>query len=490
VAGTARQSVSDDYEQRLAEGRRLAQLGIAKSLERLAYTNRHEVSVTSEHGRVELARDVVGDEDVEEMKEQQLKVVFCDGDPAGAQLNISMCAFTSAKNLTRFDVLAWNPLGHTVDTLLRVPVSGDDGWQAKLGDESLEMQLVALDALSLSLSGLYVNSFGLNEEALVAEKAKFTNEATHVMFIRVQLPPVGYAAVQVSRSGSSIKAAVDAHKQHDANRASERSVERSVEKPDTVVENDMFKVQFEPETGALASVLNKASGVQIDMDISWGYYVGSRGGCTKEGVVAPAPDCDIQTSGAYIFRPNVTTLFPPRDDDNYAFVESNAKLIIENEIIRGELVIEVRQRVAQWASHVIRLVAGQPFIEVEWTAGPIPRHVFHQEGKLNENEDESGKELVIKYSTSVRNDGVFETDSNGLEMLSRRVNKRDPGFGGLLVNEVVAGNYYPVNSIISVEDQNAQVVVVTDRTQGGTSRGQGELELMVHRRLLVDDGRG
>eukprot|EP01047_Picozoa_sp_COSAG01_P086981 COSAG01_NODE_19809_length_988_cov_0.947132_2_plen_78_part_01 len=38
----------------------------------------------------------------------------------------------------------------------------------------------------------------------------------------------------------------------------------------------------------------------------------------------------------------------------------------------GPLVTEIKQTFAEWATHVVRLTKGSPFIEVEWTAGPIP----------------------------------------------------------------------------------------------------------------------
>lgn len=61
--------------------------------------------------------------------------------------------------------------------------------------------------------------------------------------------------------------------------------------------------------------------------------------------------------------------------------------------------------------------------------------------------------------------------------------------------EAVAGNYYPVTTAISIEDAAWRLTVLTDAAQGGTgllkgSEGEGVVELMVHRRLLNDDGRG
>ena len=60
------------------------------------------------------------------------------------------------------------------------------------------------------------------------------------------------------------------------------------------------------------------------------------------------------------------------------------------------------------------------------------------------------------------------------------------------VFEPVAGNYYPVNAFLRMQDKNhnRSVTIITDRSQGGSVIREGEIEIMVHRRLLVDDGRG
>jgi lysosomal alpha-mannosidase len=45
--------------------------------------------------------------------------------------------------------------------------------------------------------------------------------------------------------------------------------------------------------------------------------------------------------------------------------------------------------------------------------------------------------------------------------------------------EPVAANYYPVNSRIFVKDKNLQMTVLNDRSQGGASLIDGQIELMV-----------
>jgi len=98
--------------------------------------------------------------------------------------------------------------------------------------------------------------------------------------------------------------------------------------------------------------------------------------------------------------------------------------------------------------------------------------------------------VVTKYETTLKNDGKFYTDANGRQTLLRKRNHRDTW--QLNVTEPVSGNYYPVNSRIAIEDETAQkmLVVLNDRTQGGASIQDGNIELMIHRRLLYDDAFG
>ena len=51
-------------------------------------------------------------------------------------------------------------------------------------------------------------------------------------------------------------------------------------------------------------------------------------------------------------------------------------------------------------------------------------------------------------------------------------------------------NYYPVSSIIGIESDSGGMYIVNDRAQGGSSLAEGQVELMVHRRIQQDDWRG
>lgn len=45
--------------------------------------------------------------------------------------------------------------------------------------------------------------------------------------------------------------------------------------------------------------------------------------------------------------------------------------------------------------------------------------------------------------------------------------------------EAIAGNYYPINTKIAIEDKTHRLAVLTDRAQGGSSIFDGTCELMV-----------
>ena len=102
-----------------------------------------------------------------------------------------------------------------------------------------------------------------------------------------------------------------------------------------------------------------------------------------------------------------------------------------------------------------------------------------------------GKEVVAKWQAlEFDNDATFYTDSNGLEMQKRVLNKR-PGWT-VDTDQKVSSNYYPINSAIAIRNANSsnQITVMNDRSQGGSVLENGTIELMQNRRLMHDDRRG
>lgn len=82
--------------------------------------------------------------------------------------------------------------------------------------------------------------------------------------------------------------------------------------------------------------------------------------------------------------------------------------------------------------------------------------------------------------------------ANGLQMLSKKLNYRESY--ELHTNQTYSSNYYPITSALVAKDANSdlQITVMNDRSQGGSVglRNNNSIELMQHRRLLIDDSKG
>lgn len=182
---------------------------------------------------------------------------------------------------------------------------------------------------------------------------------------------------------------------------------------------------------------------------------------------------DIRNSGAYIFRPS-------KEEANKVNSENvESTLYLDDKYY---LVQEVHQKFKEsYIDQIIKLDPEKEFVEFEFVVGPIPVY-----------DDMIGKEIVARYTTDLNSKGIFYTDSNGRQLLQRQWNYRPTW--NYQVNEPISGNFYPVNSRIIINDkkQNLEMTILTDRSQGGslTNKHNGSIDLMVHRRLLFDDGFG
>ncbi|KAH0629645.1 hypothetical protein JD844_011874 [Phrynosoma platyrhinos] len=269
-------------------------------------------------------------------------------------------------------------------------------------------------------------------------------DAINELVFQASAPPLGYRTYSISRLAGRDPARFKVLKM--------LRDQPGTEHLSWSIENQHLRVLFDPRTGLLKQIENLDKNISLPVSQNFFWYNASTGNAVNE-----------QASGAYIFRPNTSEPF---------LIAKGANL----NHVKTEVVQEVYQNFSDWCSQVVRLYAGQPYVELEWTVGPIPIR------------DGLGKEIISRFETNLQTDGIFYTDSNGREILERRRNYRTTW--NLSQTEPVAGNYYPVNSRIYIKDQKVQLTVLTDRSQGGSSIFDGSLELMVHRRLLHDDARG
>ena len=258
-------------------------------------------------------------------------------------------------------------------------------------------------------------------------------------------------------SNSDIAEAVESVVTHKRHTRALKAVAEAVEAEELIapaapssIQNDLIKVNLDPTTGLITSVDDIRTGTNYPLVQDWAYYDSYQAGG--------------QASGAYIFR-------PAHEGTNS--LSTSQKLV---NAVNTPQVSEAWVQVTDWIFTIIRLRAGVAGIEFEWTVGPIPV------------DDGQGKEVIIRFNTSIASNATWYTDSNGREFQQRVRNYRptwkwDP-------TQPTAGNYYPVNSVAWLADSKNALVVNNERSQGCSSIVDGSLEFMVHRRITQDDGRG
>ncbi|CAG9577073.1 unnamed protein product [Danaus chrysippus] len=212
------------------------------------------------------------------------------------------------------------------------------------------------------------------------------------------------------------------------------------------ISNEYIKITVDKTTGLLES-FQHADGIKISLSQNFYFYSQTQ---------------QVLQSGAYSFRPEKEKPTPVTDKVTF-------------HTIRGPLVKEIRQRFNDWITQVVRLHRGEEFVEIEWIVGPVPIGT------------DLGKEVVTIYQTNISNNDIFYTDSNSRQMIKRSCWNES---SITQQKKPVSSCYAPITSRICIEGNSSDAMcVLTDRTMGGVGR-DGGIEIMVHRRLLTDDGFG
>jgi len=108
-------------------------------------------------------------------------------------------------------------------------------------------------------------------------------------------------------------------------------------------------------------------------------------------------------------------------------------------------------------------------------------------------EDQQGKDVIVEWSFfGVDFGDKLWYSANGLQMMEKKLNHREQFT--MHTNQTFSSNFYPITSALATRDQETdlQITVMNDRTQSGSAglRGNNNIELMQHRRLLIDDSKG
>lgn len=217
---------------------------------------------------------------------------------------------------------------------------------------------------------------------------------------------------------------------------------------------DRVIVKFDMNAGQIVGLRRASDGSALNITQKFGSYYPSNFG---------------EPSGAYVFRVNSTT------PDLMEKPQSFKMLKRQN----GAL-IEIHQKWSDWIWQTVRVDAKKNYIEFDYLVGPVP--------VSGEAHAPAGREVITRYITNMANEGVFFTDSNGRQLLPRHRLRRPEA-------EQLGGSFFPVVSTMLLRNNSPHrsnksaeaVAVLVDRAQAATSLNEGNLEFLIHRRLLKDD---
>ncbi|PPD76164.1 hypothetical protein GOBAR_DD26911 [Gossypium barbadense] len=349
-------------------------------------------------------------------------------------VNISYCPPTEqdipqGKSLV---VVVYNSLAWNRTDIVRIPVNDTNLVVQDSSGNNIDTQFIALDNVTINVREFYTKAYlGLPSDSV----------PKYWLLFQVSIPALGWNTYFISKGTKKGRGTVGM--------VSAMPQEGTIE-----IGQGNLKMSFSTSSGQLQRMYNSRTGVDVPLQQSYLWYGSSSGGS------------DFQASGAYIFRP---------DGESPTVVSRSVPL----NVTRGPLVDEVYQQFNEWIYQVTRLYKDKEHAEIEFTIGPIPL------------DDGVGKEIITQLTANMVTNKEFYTDSNGRDFLKRVRDFREDW--NLTVTQPVAGNYYPVFMInlgIYTVDKKSELSVLVDRATGGSSIKDGEIELMLHRRMLYDDSRG
>ncbi|XP_026378794.1 probable alpha-mannosidase At5g13980 [Papaver somniferum] len=345
-------------------------------------------------------------------------------------LNISYCPPTEVdlSHGKSFVIVVHNALGWKREDVVRIPVTSESVTVRDSSGREIESQLLPLSSASLNIRNYHIKAY----------LGKFPSDTPkYWLAFSASVPPLGFSTYTVSGTKTG---------------GAGLSKSKSIGHGTLEVGQGNLKLTYDVHQGKFTQYINRRSLVKAPLQQSYSYYTGY-----------DHSDQDPQASGAYVFRPNGTFV-----------LRSGSK--VPATVLQGPVLDEVHQQVNEWIHQITRVYKGKEHAEVEFIVGPIPI------------EDKISKEITTKISTTLKTNKTFYTDSNGRDFI-KRVRDYRPDWE-LQVNQHIAGNYYPINLGIYIEDDKTELSVLVDRSVGGSSLMDGQVELMLHRRLVHDDSRG
>jgi len=383
-----------------------------------------------------------------------------DGEECGL-LNASICAATSDLAPGQSVLVSfWNPLGWPHLARVTLPVPPVQLVTVTVTDASgntLPSQVNSASDATRALRAFYASD-GAGDESLGLDGHSSMPTPDELSFV-VALPPLGMASVVLSASRPLEQLQLTSLPNGAFTGAS------TTDDALPALSAGGLSV-FVDEAGSVTRVVDEVNGAEVALSMSVIAYT------EHDGSDVAGMEDSGQAGGAYIFRPVGAVKYP----------------LVLTDAVHGPVMQEARFRAAPWAHFAVRLwhntsQGGGPgdhrHVEIDYTVGPLPQT------------SNQSKSITLRLGSDIDSGAVWWTDAQGWTMQRRRRNTR--GTWRWNATEPVAGNFMPSLSLLtltSTSGKKPSLGVLPDRAMGVASLADGELELMIHRRLFHDDGRG
>nr|XP_020020945.1 epididymis-specific alpha-mannosidase isoform X3 [Castor canadensis] len=215
------------------------------------------------------------------------------------------------------------------------------------------------------------------------------------------------------------------------------------------VMNDCYTVLFDQDTNLMFSIQERQSNRTVRVAQEFlEYHVN---GDVKQGPI----------SDNYLFAPNETA--EPTWDT------------VRMEIVVGKLATEIRQyfyRNATAQAYTYAIYSRLAHVP-QGPHGELLCHRIEQEYQVGPLE--LNREAILRTSSDLNSQQVLYSDNNGYQMQQRPFQA--------FRNNTIARNYYPMVQSAFIEDGRSRLVLLSERAHGVSSQGNGQVEVMLHRRL-------
>ncbi|XP_048067907.1 epididymis-specific alpha-mannosidase-like [Ursus arctos] len=215
------------------------------------------------------------------------------------------------------------------------------------------------------------------------------------------------------------------------------------------VENDCYTVFLDRDTNLMYSILERESNRTVQVTQEFMEY--RVNGNLKYGPI----------SDNFVFTPTETA--------------KQSWESVELQIVTGKLMTEIRQlfyRDVRDSSHTYAIYSRLAHVPVG-RGGELLCRRIEQEYRVGPLE--LNCEAILRTSTSLQNQQTLYSDSNGYQMQRRLFRE--------YASNSIARNYYPMVQSAFIEDSQSRLVVLSQQAHGISSQGNGQVEIMLHRRL-------